>query len=184
MSARTVLLVRHTEVVVRWANRCYGHQDVGLSRAGRRYACHVAARIATEPVTALIHSGLRRARFLAAWVSSMKGIVPIVDPRWRERNFGAWEGKSWQTIWRETGNAMDGMFKDPAGYRPGGGETTAELASRTREAWDALPPGHGVIVVVTHSGPIAALRTMLAGAPLSEIVNYTVHTGAIVSLPG
>lgn len=181
MVKRQVLLVRHTEVAVRWTNRCYGCTDVGLSRAGRQHAAELAAKLAAQPITALIHSGLERTAYLARWIANMNGIALTIDARWQERNFGTWEGRGWHTIWRETGNAMDGMFTDPARYRPGGGETTAELVVRSAAAWAALP-AQGAVVVVSHGGPIAAIRTMLAGAPLTEIVNYRVGTGSITAL--
>jgi broad specificity phosphatase PhoE len=181
MVTRQVLLVRHTDVALRWTNRCYGCTDVGLSRTGRQQAAELATRLAAQPITALIHSGLERTAYLARWLANMKGVAPTVDVRWQERNFGTWEGRGWHSIWKETGDAMDGMFTDPAGYRPGGGETTAELVARSREAWDALPQ-QGLVVVVSHGGPIAAIRTMLAGAPLTEIVNYRVSTGSVTAL--
>jgi broad specificity phosphatase PhoE len=181
MVNREVLLVRHTDVAVRWSSRCYGCTDVGLSRTGRRQAAELAANLAAQPITAVIHSGLERAAYLARWIANSKGVAPTVDARWQERNFGTWEGRGWHSIWKETGNAMDGMFTDPARYRPGGGETTAELVDRSTAAWTALP-ARGLIVVVTHGGPIAAVRTMLAGVPLTEILNYRVGTGSITPL--
>jgi broad specificity phosphatase PhoE len=178
---RQVLLVRHTEVAVRWTKRCYGCTDVGLSRAGRQQAAELAAKLAGQPVTAVVHSGLERAAYLARWLANIKGLAPAVDTRWQERNFGTWEGRGWHSIWKESGNAMDGVITDPNHYRPGGGETTAELVARSTAAWAALPT-HGVIVVVSHGGPIAGVRTMLAGVSLTEILDYRVGTGSITAL--
>jgi len=181
MVTRQVFLVRHTEVALRWTNRCYGCTDVGLSRTGRQQAAELATKLAAQPITAVIHSGLERTVYLAHWLANMKGVAPTLDVRWQERNFGTWEGRGWHSIWKETGDAMDGMFTDPAGYRPGGGETTAELVARSLEAWDALPR-QGIVVVVSHGGPIAAVRNTLAGAPLSDILNYRVATGTVTAL--
>ncbi|HEU4625890.1 MAG TPA: histidine phosphatase family protein [Steroidobacteraceae bacterium] len=178
---RRVLLVRHTEVAVRWSRRCYGCSDVGLSRAGRLHAMELAAKLAMQSVTALVHSGLERAAYLARRIAEMKKLTPIADARWRERNFGTWEGRGWHSIWKETGSAMDRLLDEPAVYRPGGGETTLELAERSAAAWAALP-AEGVIVVVSHGGPIAAVRTLLARAALTDILSYRVGTGAVIAL--
>ena len=178
MVAGRILLVRHTEVAVRWSKACYGHLDVGLSRAGQLRACELASQLARLPITAVVHSGLKRAALLASRLALLKGVVPLVDARWRERDFGTWEGRSWHAIWRETGNAMDGLFTRPDTYRPGGGETTSELAARSMAAWHSLPED-GVIAVISHGGPIAAVRTALAAAPMPDIVHYTVATGTI-----
>lgn len=174
-------MIRHTEVAVRWATRCYGHTDVGLSRNGVLQAAAIASQLSTQPVAMIVHSGLKRASHLALRLAAMKGLEPIVDPRWRERNFGTWEGRSWHSIWKETGNAMDGMVTDPHGYRPGGGETTAELCSRSRDAWYSLP-SDGDVVVISHGGPIAAVRAVLANALPTEVLDYRVSTGAITVL--
>jgi len=183
MVGRRILLIRHTEVAVKFHRRCYGRLDVSLSRAGVRRACALASELARQPITAVVHSGWKRAEFLASRIALLKRLLPRADSRWRERDFGAWEGRSWQSIWQETGNAMEGLFTQPGTFRPGGGETTAELAERSMAAWQSLPDD-GVIAVISHGGPIAAVRTALATAPLHEIVHYTVDTGAVIAWEG
>lgn len=179
--SRRVLLIRHTDVAVHWTRKCYGRTDVGLSRKGVLQAAAIATQLSAQPVAKIIHSGLKRTSHLALRLAAGKGIEPLVDERWQERNFGTWEARNWHAIWKETGNAMDRMITDPYGYRPGGGETTAELYERSLDAWNALP-SHGDIVVISHGGPIAAIRTMIAGAPLTEILDYRVGTGSITTL--
>jgi alpha-ribazole phosphatase len=177
-----VILVRHTEVALRFRSRCYGRSDVGLSRAGRRLARDLAARLAREPVAALVCSSSKRARYLADRVGALAGLTARVDARWCERDFGAWEGRTWNAIWRATGNAMDGMLTSPRGFRPGGGESTAELAARALRAFRALPRS-GLTIVVTHSGPIAAVRAALAGARPAEMARFCVAAGSAVRQP-
>jgi broad specificity phosphatase PhoE len=176
-----ILLIRHTEVAVRWAKKCYGRTDVGLSHNGVLQAAELASQLVSRPIAMIVHSGLKRSAHLALRLAAMRGVDAIADRRWQERDFGTWESRSWHSIWKETGNAMDGMVTDPQGFRPGGGETTAELFHRTVAAWNALP-AKGDIVVVTHGGPIAAIRTMLANAPLTGILDYRVDTGSITEL--
>ena len=174
-----VLLVRHTEVLLSWKHRCYGRSDVALSRRGRQHANELAARLAQEPVSVIVHSGLARAAYVAGRLAQLKKLEPLIDPRWQERDFGEWEGRTWNAIWRETGNAMDGMLSDPEHFRPGGGETTAALAARSVAAWHALPR-EGRVVVITHGGPIAAVRASQAGASLGELALYRVAEGTVV----
>jgi len=180
--SRRILLIRHTEVALRWTKKCYGRTDVGLSRNGVMQAATLASQLSAQTVAMIVHSGLQRASHLALRLAAMKGIDAIADARWQERNFGTWEGRGWHSIWRETGNAMDGMFTDPQHFRPGGGETTAELRDRSIEAWRALPQS-GDVVVISHGGPIAAIRATLANAPLTDILDYRVGTGTITVLP-
>ncbi|MEP7246717.1 MAG: histidine phosphatase family protein [Gammaproteobacteria bacterium] len=174
--------MRHTEVAQKWVHRCYGRSDVGLARAGRKQAYELAATLAREPVTAVVHSGLKRAAFPARRLAELARLEPTVDPRWQERDFGTWEGRTWNAIWLETRNEMDRMLTDPDHYRPGGGERTAALAERSVAGWNALPL-EGCVVVITHGGPIAAVRGMLVGAAMSEMASFTIPKGTFVELP-
>lgn len=173
--------MRHTEVAVSWKARCYGCHDVGLSRAGRQQARDLAAQLAREPITALVSSNLKRARFLAECLATLLGLQVRIDDRWRERDFGTWEARTWHSIWRETGNAMDGMLSSPHDFRPGGGETTADLATRALSAFNSLPRD-GLTVVISHGGPIAAVRASLARASFPEITRFLIPTGSLVRL--
>ena len=175
------LLVRHPPVARAWAGRCYGRSDMGWSREGQAVARALADRFADEPLAAIVHSGLRRTRRLADLVARRHSCPIIADPRWAERDFGDWEGRTWQAIWRETGDAMDGMIHDPHGFRPGGGETGLELSNRALAAWADLPPGDPILVVA-HGGPIAAIRCAMAGDPLTAMADHIVPTGTVVTV--
>lgn len=159
--AAEVVLVRHTAVALRWQGRCYGQLDVGLSRAGAVAARGLVERFAGERFDAVVFSGARRTRAVAEPLAARLGLVAVCDPRWLERGFGDWEGLSWEAIYRATGSAMDGMIDDPAGFRPGGGETTFEMRDRVLAGLAGLPGGR--CLVVTHGGPIAAIIGTVGG---------------------
>ena len=159
-----VLLVRHTAVSLRYAGRCYGRTDVALSAAGLAEARTVAAALAEAGFDAVFSSPSRRARLLALRVGAKLGRPVRIEPRLAERHFGAWEGRSWDEIWTAEGEAMDGMIDAPDSYRPGGGETTRELAARVLAWFRDLAPG-AAVVAAAHGGPIAALAGSLLDEP-------------------
>ncbi len=177
----SVIIVRHTQVALHWRGRCYGSSDPGLSREGRRAADRLARKLAEKPIDLVIHSGLRRAEYLAERIAAMANVPVQRDPRWKERDFGEWEGRTWNSIWRRTGSEMDGMLMRPRVYRPGGGETTSELIRRAIAAWRSLPAGRRVIVVA-HGGPIAAVRAHLSGKTLEEVMKNRLPEGGMVRL--
>lgn len=144
-------------------------------------AARIAADLAPTPIDAIIHSGALRTRRLAERIAHGRAVPVTADPRWLERDFAAWEGRSWHAIWRETGAEMDRMMTDPERYRPGGGETGRDVANRVLAAWRALPD-RPVVLVVAHGGPIATLRALLAGHPLDRAVDFIPACGEIVRL--
>lgn len=174
----TVLLVRHPPVAKRWARRCYGASDVPLTRTWRATMGPVVAQLRATRIGLIVHSDLIRTRLPAEMIARTLGVPLIADPDWRERDFGAWEGRSWHAIWRETGNAMDGMIHAPAHFRPGGdSETTFELRDRVMLAYRRLSGAS--VAVVTHGGPIAALRGSLCGAEVRLWPSFISPCGAI-----
>ena len=180
MIARTVLLVRHTEVARAWQGRCYGQSDMGLSRAGTAHAHALAPQLAAWQPDVVLHSGLRRARILAEATAGVAGIPVHRVAAWKERDFGTWEGRSWAAIYRQTGNAMDGMIDDPEGFRPGGGETTMEFAARSLAALLDLPSKR--VLIVSHGGPIAAIVGTLQSVPVRDWPGLVPAAGTFIEL--
>ena len=180
MSA-SVLLLRHPPVALAWRKRCYGRSDMGWSRAGTAMAHALADQLASRPIDAIVHSGALRTRRLAERIAFARAIPVSEDAGWLERDFGTWEGRTWHAIWRETGDLMDRMITDPTGFRPGGGETGADLSHRAQAAWGRLPTS-GTTLVIAHGGPIAALRTWQARAPLEAMVRFIPACGEVVAV--
>ena len=130
----------------------------------------------------VLHSGLRRTRLVAEPLCRMLGLVPVHAPLWQERDFGDWEGRSWNAIYRTTGNAMDGMINDSDHFRPGmAGETTSELVARIECALHALPTS-ARIVVISHGGPIAAARHLREGGDISALAAKIIAQGSFFEL--
>lgn len=181
MSTRRVLLARHCEVEERYRGVCYGCSDVSLSERGRRESEALALRLAREPVTLVCHSGLSRARVVAESLAERLGQPAQECPRLRERDYGAWELRTWDDLYAETGDAMLGSVRAPATWRPPGGETTFEMRDRVL-AWFYALPAAGVIVAVTHGGPIAALRGALRDQGVEGWPSLIPAPGEVVEL--
>jgi broad specificity phosphatase PhoE len=178
---RRVLLVRHCEVEECYREVCYGRADVGLSEYGRNRSRDLARQLETFSIAQVWHSNLSRTRFLVEALAALARVRAIACPLLRERDFGAWELRPWQEIYAETGDAMLGMIREPAVWRPPEGETTFEMRDRVL-AWFRALPSSGAIVAVTHGGPIAILRGVLAGRPVSEWPGLIPATGSVVEL--
>lgn len=129
----------------------------------------------------IIHSDLQRTRAIAEPLAHQLGMTTTADPLWRERDFGAWEGQTWNAIYRATGSAMDGMVDDPDHFRPGGGETTRALATRIQVTIQNLPDVD-CIVIISHGGPIACAIAMQTGASFHRLASLVPRTGSVTVL--
>jgi broad specificity phosphatase PhoE len=179
-----LILVRHPPVAKSWQGRCYGQSDAGLSREGHFMLPNLVKQLSRFEPQLIIHSGLSRTRLVAETLAQHLGLEAISEPLWRERDFGAWEGVSWQRIWRETGSAMDGMMTDPAGFKPGEtGETTAEMIRQTWAAMRQIPAAQNV-VVISHGGPIAAARMLTDRLSFEDLPSLIIPTASHVRITG
>lgn len=180
--ASALILVRHPPVVLAWQKRCYGQSDPGLSRTGQAMVAPLVDQLAALAPNVIIHSDMQRTRAIALPLGAKVGVVPIADPLWRERDFGSWEGQSWNAIYRATGNAMDGMIDAPDTFRPGNtGETTRQLMDRAAIALASLPR-RGCIVVISHGGPIACVRAAATSADFQSIADLVPPAGSVTVL--
>ena len=173
-----IVLIRHPVVSEAYRGVCYGRLDVPLSERGVTQIAGIVASLTV--VTAVAYSGASRARVLAEAIAVHFGIESSVDVRLAERDFGAWEGRSWDDIFAETGDAMMGMVTDPATWHPPGGETTFQLRDRVL-AWyrEQTSP----VVAVTHGGPIAALLGTLGGHPVEAWPRLVPPCGGVAVVP-
>jgi broad specificity phosphatase PhoE len=177
-----LILVRHPPVAKAWAGRCYGQSDMGLSREGQTMLAPLAVRLAALEPDMILHSGMRRTRVLADMLGRCTVGVVMEDCQWRERDFGNWEGRTWNSIYRETGDAMDGMIEAPGSFRPGdNGETTYEMVERVRGALAALSR-QGCIAIIAHGGPIAAARYLVEGTPITDLARGIIPPATFVEL--
>ena len=160
----SLILIRHGEVEPQWKSICYGALDVPLSEAGVQESLRVAEQVCREFQPKLvIHSGLQRTEFLAAEISRRCQIEcsVIADIRLRERNYGDWQGQTWDEVYASDPEHFHELIEKPETYRPPNGESTYELQQRMASWLEQLaatsPDGNRApIIAITHSGPIAA----------------------------
>jgi alpha-ribazole phosphatase len=153
MSGRLVHLLRHGETPL--AGRLVGRTDCAVTDAGIA-ACFDQVEGLTFDV--IVSSDLIRARTCAeAIAKTMEGPVRI-DPRWRELDFGAWDGLAVADI---DPAAIGAFWADPEACPPPEGERWSALVARVGAALGDLPAGD--VLVVTHGGAMRAALAHLFG---------------------
>ena len=169
-----LILVRHTRPLVE-DNVCYGATDLDLAATFEDEAARVVERLPL--VDRLVTSPLGRCRRLAERIGAARGLVPVIDARLREMDFGAWEGVPWNAIAREE---LDAWAADFLGARPHGGESVRMLYERARAAIADYRQTGRSHVIVTHAGVIKAVR---AEDRYPDAWRSNVEFGGTVRLP-
>jgi len=147
-----VHLMRHGEPVL--TGRLLGHTDCPATDAGVA-ACREAASGIATTVAAVASSDLIRATACANAIVEPRGLDVRIDARWRELDFGAWDGHAADTVDRA---ALGRFWDDPDMFPPLGGERWSTLVARVSAA---LMDMRANTLVVTHAG---AMRAALAAA--------------------
>ncbi|MBO0827476.1 MAG: histidine phosphatase family protein [Streptosporangiales bacterium] len=180
-----LVLVRHGETVWHAENRYAGSSDVPLSDLGTAQALRLAEWARDAGLTALWCSPATRAVLTAEPVAETTGLVPEVDPRLRELDFGKGEGRTVEEMAREFPSALDAFRRDPvAGHLPGGEHPQAAVDRALdcfRDIAAAEPAGR--VLIVAHTTLLRLVLCHLLGIPLRDyrrVFPYLRNTGLTV----
>ncbi|UYY59212.1 histidine phosphatase family protein [Sphingomonas sp. S2-65] len=171
MSAIAVHLMRHGAPEL--AGRLLGRTDCAATEDGIA-ACVAAAE--GLAVAAIVASDLRRSVACAQAIGRAHGLPVRVDARWRELDFGDWDGLSAERI--EPG-ALARFYDDPEAHAPPGGERWSALVARTKAALDAV---RTPTLVLTHGGPMRAVLADSCGIGLRGSWAFDLPYAALLSL--
>jgi len=105
-------------------------------------------------LSAVYCSDLSRAIKSAEIIAEPHSLDPIVGPALRERNFGIWEGMSFDEIKEKYPYEFDAWASNPLKFSPMGGESTSEVRDRVIQILDRILNDHDGenIVIVSHGG--------------------------------
>lgn len=119
-----------------------------------------------------------RARTLAPArrIAEAKALPLVEDARWRELDFGAWDGMAIDAI---DADALAAFQADPARVAPPNGETWRTLVARVNAAIAAL---EGPALIVTHGGAMRGALAGLCAMDFPQLWNIALPHAALLSL--
>ncbi len=168
-SALTELLfIRHGLTDWNLQQRFQGQTDTPLNAEGHAQAAKLAARLAAEPLDALISSDLRRARETAAPLATAWRQPVLALPGLREQHFGLMEGLDAPAIEARHPELWQRWLEQDADFAMPGAESTREFHARvmaTVRELVAMGAGRR-LAVVTHGGVLDMLWRSAHGLPL------------------
>jgi broad specificity phosphatase PhoE len=161
-----LVVVRHGQTQWNRESRFQGHADVPLDETGRAQALALRPYLSTSVFARAVSSDLVRARETAELILGDRGPRLELDPRWREMQFGTWEGLTWSEIVTRNPELAHRPAYAPRFYTPKNGESFDAVCRRVCAAVDALGASARdgtVALVVTHAGALHALLRVLLG---------------------
>lgn len=124
----------------------------------------------------LVASDLRRSREAGEAIGKATGLTPVIDPRWRELDFGGWDGLPSSAV---APDALGRFWADPDANPPPGGERWSALVARVSAAIGELAPVPTLIV--THGGAMRAALDALCGFDQRQLWAFDLPYAALLS---
>ncbi|WP_313440586.1 histidine phosphatase family protein [Novosphingobium sp.] len=150
-----------------------GHRDDAPTPAG---VARCVTRATTLAFDRVVSSDLRRSSIPAAQIAVMRRQGHDLDPRWRELDFGAWDGLAPHQL---DPSVQARFWDDPEAFAPPGGERWSHLCARVG---DALTQIDRASLIVTHGGAMRAALSVLFGFDHRQVWAFELPYGAFVSL--
>jgi broad specificity phosphatase PhoE len=161
--AERAYLIRHGQTDWNTNGRWQGLASIALNATGRKQAHRLAAYLSRNPIGAVYCSDLPRAYETARILADALGLTPIVDPRWRELDIGAFQGLTQAEIGAQYPAEYAAFLQDPLDYVLPEGESRRQLQARAWAAWnDATSAANArQIAIVAHGGTFKLLLMKL-----------------------
>ena len=170
-------LLRHGETL---AGSVYlGRTDAQLSEHGFRQMSE--ALLDAPRYQAVLSSPLARCAAFAQDYAQRHGLPLHFDARFREMDFGMWDGCSATEIAAADAGALENFWRDPVAFTPPQAEPLLSFQARVLAAWQELParyPGQRVLLV-THGGVMRIILCHLQQRPLNELLSLAVPHAAL-----
>lgn len=187
--ATTLYLIRHGETIGNDAKRYKGSTDVPLSWRGIMQIKEVSSFIAEKvKLSAVYCSSLSRAAKSAEIIAEPHCLKPLVIPDLTERNFGIWEGMTFDEIKELYPSEFEAWAANPLKHSPINGESTSEVYERVTRALDGVLKRHensnsqedtDNIAIVAHGGVNRIILCHLMGVPLENFFRIEQDNAAI-----
>lgn len=162
-----LIFIRHALSTWNEAGKWQGQADPPLSENGLRQARLLARRLAGWTIDYLYCSDLDRAKTTAEIVGAALHLDAVIDPVWRERGIGVFEGLTGEEIEQRYPDVWHSLRIGPMSGVPGA-ESNDSVLGRATSGCRGLLSNHPdkTVVVISHGGMIlSTLVHLLDFAP-------------------
>jgi len=169
-------LVRHGETDWNAGKRIQGQIDIPLSTLGHAQARATGNALMNEGFAAIYTSDLTRARQTAEATAHLAKIPLQLDPGFRERHYGIFQGLTYTECEERYPAAYTShKARDPR-FAPAGGESLVDLAGRLAQAFDTIVRRHAgeTVAIFTHGGVLDIAYRQAAGRALTTPRDFAI----------
>lgn len=178
----TIDFIRHTSLQIS-PDLCYGQTDVEVRESFEEEAREVRRNLAQKHYDAIFYSPLRRAAQLCEACGMMAQAT--CEPRVMERNFGEWELRPWEELYK-----LIEQHPDPAAYHdeygeivPPMGESKMDMLLRIHHfITECRLARYRRIAVFCHGGVINCARYLQHQIEAHQIFTEVPPYGSITTL--
>jgi broad specificity phosphatase PhoE len=172
-----ITLLRHTEVVEKYQGKYNGHIDISLSVDGKKEAKKLALELKNNNFDKVYCSDLLRAKQTLEMLDL--SVSPIFTKKLREKSWGRHEGKSYDEITKE--GIIYQNFEQWINALDGEDISTYQQRIKDYFYTTILKQNAQHILVVTHSGVIKTLFSILHNLSLEEAFSLKIDYGYFIS---
>lgn len=166
----TLYLVRHAETEWHHDNRYAGHTDIQLTEFGHQQVAELIPWIKAVNPNVIASSDLSRAKDTARPLAKSLGKDLLIEPRFREVNFGAIESLTPDEMLVQYPELRAAFLLNPADTKMPGGESGREAVTRALPGLSELltRKDHEIVVVVCHGTLMRLIACSLLEINLNE----------------
>jgi probable phosphoglycerate mutase len=159
-------LVRHAQSIWHSENRYAGLADIPLTKIGMEQIESLCSRVINLKITHLFTSDLQRAQLTAAPIARKLKLDLILEPRFREINFGTVEGLTPSEFQSAFPKVYEEFQLNPAHTLLPNGESGAQGLNRARKALYEIfksVENNSEVLIVAHGTLIRLILCDLIG---------------------
>lgn len=163
-------LLRHGETV---NGHVYcGSTDSELTTQGwhqMQDACCVA-----QSWQRIVSSPLKRCAEFASHLATQLNLPLRFDQRWREMDFGLWEGLSAKDIMLSDSQLLTKFWSNPLQNSPPEGESLYAVKQRVIESWEEIINDISDTLIISHGGPMRIIHCHIYNIPVQELLKIEI----------
>lgn len=176
-----LFLLRHPELDAEFHNLAVGGGDAALSRRGRAQVLQWREWLETSVVAAVHSSPQLQCRSAAEAIAQAAGLTVATDERLRDQAMGRWQGRAWNDIVQQEGEALRLFFAEFGDAQAPAGESLGAAVERMLQWWTerASDAAGKALVVVLPGSLLAGYAAAMLGMRLSRCVSLQVPHGGL-----